>query len=109
MPDIYIKSDEKSKEIRTVAKKRENFNNNAADVYLPNVIKLLGVEFMTHPLTDEPSLPKKVRITELYPKMAIGEFYSEKTETVQKIGYSVGNLVELGLLTFVHGYPEVTV
>ena len=24
-------------------------------------------------------------------------------------GYSIGSLVELGLLTFVHGYPEVTV
>ena len=110
----YTSSDHETRNLKQVTKPRENFYDKGSDVNLEELWKkLLLYEFNYNPLVGfdgSSRFTKKIRIVEIYPKVVIGEYFLGNPDRPQHrtlIGFGVADLIELGILTFVHGYPEV--
>ena len=71
-------------------------------------IELLGREIQIEVPSDVAIAKKTAQIIMLYSHMVLAVYKAGKENEYEfKVGISVAELVEKGLLTFEHGYPEV--
>lgn len=106
----YLSSDPNTTALKYTTKTNENVYKKAGMVDLRSpelAMDLLGMEIKTNVILglDIREYGKKVRITDVYPKIIVGEY--TLGDKKMKTCFGVGDLVTSGLLTFVHGYPEV--
>lgn len=72
---------------------------------LPN---LIGRKIKMHVPGEGKADSRTIEIKKLYPFMALGEYTCGADNNVTfKVGLSISDLVEKGIITFDSGYPEV--
>ena len=107
-----------SREFRQVKKNESILPGERVDnIDITTCNKLIGYKFNARIALDVCDKKKDIEIIALYPHMALGQYYLGKDDKEgchypkhpMKIGFSISDLVEMGVLTFIHGYPEVLV
>ncbi len=93
----------------TAGKKVEvEWNSSNGNTDISQCIGLLGREIRIDVSSDLCTRKKKAKIIMLYPHMVLAVYKAGKeNEHEFKIGISIAELVEKGLLSFAKGYPEV--